>query len=86
MKKVKLFYQKNCPHCRKALGCIDEVKRHNPELRNLEIDMIEETEQPAVADAYDYYYVPTFYVDSTKVHEGPVTTDQVEHILLEAAH
>ena len=34
--------------------------------------MIEESEQPEVADAFDYYYVPTFYVDGVKVHEGGI--------------
>ena len=34
--------------------------------------MIEESEQPALADTFDYYYVPTFYVDGVKVHEGGV--------------
>ena len=32
--------------------------------------MIEETQHPDIADQYDYYYVPTFYVDGVKVHEA----------------
>ena len=71
MKPVKLFYLKNCPFCRKALRYIDEVKAAHPEL-------------PAVADGYDYYYVPTFYVDGVKVHEGGIYPDEVEAILRKA--
>ena len=63
MKPVKLFYLKNCPFCRKALRYIDEAKAAHPELAAVGIELIEESEQPAVADGYDYYYVPTFYVD-----------------------
>ena len=60
MKPVKLFYLKNCPFCRKALRYIDEAKAAHPELAAVGIELIEESEQPAVADGYDYYYVPTF--------------------------
>ena len=78
MKPVKLFYLKNCPFCRKALRYIDEVKAA------VDIELIEESEQPAVADGYDYYYVPTFYVDGVKVHEGGIYPDEVEAILRKA--
>ena len=44
----------------------------------------EESEQPDVADAFDYYYVPTFYVDGVKVHEGGIYPEEVEKILRSA--
>ena len=84
MKPVKLFYLKNCPFCRKALRYIDEVKAAHPELAAVDIELIEESEQPAVADGYDYYYVPTFYVGGVKVHEGGIYPDEVEAILRKA--
>ena len=74
MKPVKLFYLKNCPFCKKALRYIEEAKAAHPELAEVEIEMIEESEQPGVADGFDYYYVPTFYVDgerSTKAESIP---------------
>lgn len=46
--------------------------------------MIEETEQPEVADRYDYYYVPTFYIDGRKIHEGGIYSDEVESVLRKA--
>ena len=42
------------------------------------------SEQPALADTFDYYYVPTFYVDGVKVHEGGVYPEEVEKILRSA--
>ena len=48
------------------------------------IEMIEESEQPAVADSYDYYYVPTFYVDGVKAHEGAASKEIVEKVLRSA--
>lgn len=84
MKSVTLFYLRNCPFCKKALRYIDEAKAAHPELAAIPIEMIEESEQPALADTYDYYYVPTFYVEGRKVHEGGIWPDEVERILRQA--
>lgn len=84
MKPVKLFYLKTCPFCKKALRYIEEVKAAHPELAAVEIELIEESEQSALADRYDYYYVPTFYVDGEKVHEGGIWPDEVEAVLRKA--
>ncbi len=84
MKEVKLFYLKNCPFCKKALCYIEELKATHPELSAIEIEMIEESEQPTLADEYDYYYVPTFYVAGEKVHEGGIYYEEVEAVLRQA--
>ena len=84
MKPVKLFYLRNCPFCRKAMRYIDEAKQNCPEHRDIEIEMIEESEHPEIADSYDYYYVPTFYIDGVKVHEGGVLPGEMEDILRKA--
>ena len=84
MKNVKLFYLKHCPFCKKAIRYIEELKAQYAELASVEIDMIEESEQPDVADKFDYYYVPTFYVDGEKVHEGGIYPEEVEAILRKA--
>lgn len=84
MKHVRLFYLKNCPFCKKALRYIEELKAAHTELAAVEIEMIEESEQPEVADRFDYYYVPTFYVDGVKEHEGGIYPEEVERILRKA--
>ena len=84
MRKVKLFYLQHCPFCKKAFRYIEEAKARHPELADLEIELIEESEQAEVANRYDYYYVPTFYVDEQKVHEGGIFAEEVEQILLSA--
>ena len=84
MKPVKLFYLKNCPFCRKALRYIEQAKAAHPELQPVAIEMIEESEQSDLADTFDYYYVPTFYVDGVKVHEGGIYAEEVEKILRSA--
>ena len=84
MLPVKLFYLRTCPFCKKALRYIDEAKAAHPELSAVEIEMIEESEQSDLADTFDYYYVPTFYVDGVKVHEGGIYAEEVEKILRSA--
>lgn len=84
MKSVKLFYLHGCPYCKRALQYIAEAQAAHPELAAVKIEMIEESEHPDVAGRYDYYYVPTFYVDGVKVHEGGITPDKVEPVLRKA--
>jgi len=84
MKSVKLFYLKNCQFCKKALRYIEELKAEHAELAAVEIEMIEESERPDMADKFDYYYVPTFYVDCVKEHEGGIYPEEVERILRKA--
>lgn len=84
MRSIKLFYLENCPFCRKALQYVDDLRRTHPEFRDLRIEMIEESRHPDVADRYDYYYVPTFYVGDRKAHEGGIYPDEVEEVLRSA--
>ena len=83
MKLIKLFYLKNCPFCKKALSYIDEFKKQDI-YKDILIEMIEESEQAELADQFDYYYVPTFYIDGEKVHEGGIFPNEVEDIFKKA--
>lgn len=85
MKKVKMFYMENCPHCRKAFKLIDEIKSKDTKYSNVEIEYIEETKEVQIANAHDYYYVPTFYVDDVKLHEGVPTEEKIEKVFQEAS-
>jgi thiol-disulfide isomerase/thioredoxin len=80
-----MFYLPNCPFCKKAFKYIDEVKAENPELKNVEIETIDESVEKELADSYDYYYVPTFYMNEEKLHEGGIFKDEVKSLLEKAA-
>jgi glutaredoxin len=84
MKPIKMFYQTMCPFCRKAFRYIDELKEEHPELKAVTIETIEETQQPELADTFDYYYVPTFYIDGEKIHEGGIFKPEMEAVLRKA--
>jgi len=80
MKKVTMFYMEGCPYCRAAQGWMDELFAQYPQFRKVELEKIEENENPELAEKYDYYYVPTFYVDGKKVHEGAASKRIVEQV------
>jgi thioredoxin 1 len=84
MTKVTIFKLNYCGFCRQTLKDLEELRQSNPEFRKLEIELVDEAEQRERARSFDYYYVPTFYIGTKKVHEGPTTREQVESILRQA--
>lgn len=84
MKKILMFTMKRCPYCMRARRWMEELEAENPGYVKLEIEIIDELEQPELADTYDYWYVPTYYVDGVKLHEGVPTKDIVRGVYLEA--
>ena len=85
MKEILMFVQKDCPHCKRALKWQEVLtEKFHPEWAQVPIRMVDELEQPEVAQAYDYYYVPTYFIDGVKVHEGTVTQQDVEKVFAQA--
>ncbi len=84
MKKVKAFYLENCPHCKRAFKMIDDLKAQNSNYSQIDIEYIDESKNVQVASAHDYYFVPTFYVDGIKIHEGVPTVEKIEEVLKKA--
>ena len=85
MKKIILFHFQSCPYCKQARRWIQEVQAEYPSLQTVEIEIIDELRHPRIARQYDYWYVPTFYVEGKKVHEGACSREKVEQILKMAA-
>jgi thioredoxin 1 len=73
-----------CPHCRRALSWIDELKKENPNYSVIEIKIIDEEKEPDAARKYDYYYVPTFYVDDEKIFEGVPSKEIIRNVFEKA--
>ena len=53
----------------------------SPEFKDIVLETVDELKEPELADTFDYYYVPTFYVDDKKVHEGGIYKPEVEKLL-----
>jgi len=80
MKKITMFFMESCPHCQKALRIMDDLFAESPDYRSLEIEKIDERIHPDIAEKYDYYYVPTFYVGDAKLHEGVADPVKVRRV------
>lgn len=84
MKKVTLFIQKSCPYCVSAHRWMDQLFEKHPEYREVPLTVIDELKEPELADRYDYWYVPTFYVGADKRHEGAANPEIIEKVFKEA--
>ena len=70
MKPITMFYLENCGYCAKARRALDELYAENPAYKEVPLTMIEESREPALADTYDYYAVPSFFDGKTKLFEA----------------
>lgn len=83
-KPVKMMVLDSCPYCHQAFRMMEKLKEEHPDYREVEIEVIEESREPEKIEGYDYWYVPTFFVDDVKVHEGVPTIEKVERVFQEA--
>ena len=83
-KPILYFMLPTCPYCRRANRYLRELMDENPEFRDLEIRTVDESREVDFANSYDYYYVPTFYVDNRKICEGVLEKEDVRSVLEQA--
>lgn len=80
LQPVRMMILANCPYCHRAFYMMEQLKTAHPEYQAVEFEVIEEDKHPEIADQLDYYYVPTFFVNGEKVHEGVPTLVNVEAV------
>lgn len=80
MKEILMFILPGCPHCQLALREQEQLLSEHPEWREIPLRIVDESRETAFADAHDYYYVPTWYVDGKKVFEGHAEKADVERV------
>lgn len=79
-----MFTMAGCPYCVMARRWMRELLEEHPEYHDIEIKIVDELLHPKYADKFDYYHVPTYYVDGVKVHEGVPTKEIIEKVYKEA--
>lgn len=79
-----MFITSWCPYCKQALTLMDTLKREDPKYGDIDIKTIDEELEPEVSKKYDYYYVPTYYVDDVKLHEGIPSKDIIKGVFEQA--
>jgi len=83
-KPVKMMILDTCPYCRRAFEMMDQLRKQHPEYEKVQIEVIGESKEPEKTEGYDYWYVPTFFVDGRKILEGVPTLEKVEQVFQEA--
>ena len=72
MKELTMFYLDDCGYCFKARQALDELFAENPAYASIPLRRIEESREPALADTYDYYAVPSFFIGKDKLFEAHI--------------
>lgn len=80
MKDVLMMVLKDCPYCHQALELMDELKKEHPEYKDVNVRIADEEKESDLAETLDYYYVPCYFVDGVKVHEGVPTKEKVQAV------
>ena len=70
MAAVTIFYQTFCPYCRMAKRAVEALRAESPACAAVDITWVEETRHRALADRYDYWYVPSVYLGEEKLYEA----------------
>ena len=70
MRELTMFYLDDCGYCAKARQAFEELYELNPAYRQIPITRIEESQEPEIADRYDYYAVPSFFDGTEKLFEA----------------
>jgi len=80
MKKITMFTMESCPYCKSARKWMNEVLKSDAKYNKIPLTIIDEIEEPEIAAKYDYYFVPTYYIDNVKVHEGAASFEIVKRV------
>lgn len=79
-----MMIQESCPYCKQAFRIMEELVKENPEYGKVTVKVVDERREKAFADSLDYWYVPTYYVDGAKIHEGAPDKKKVQRVYEEA--
>ena len=70
MKKITMFHLMDCKYCDFARKAIKELRDENPEYAKVKIEMVDEKEHPEIIENYDYWSVPSLFIDHEKIFEA----------------
>lgn len=83
MNELYYFKLKSCPYCIRVDGFLEELldeERYN----SIKIRTIDESIERDLANSYNYYLVPSFFLNDKKLFEGIMTKEDVKKVLEEA--
>ena len=81
MAEITMFVLKHCPHCLLAKKLLAQLRSEDARYAAIPIREIEERENKQLADSYDYWLVPSFFLGERKLHEGHAEYDDIKRVL-----
>ncbi|MBQ9195695.1 MAG: glutaredoxin family protein [Clostridia bacterium] len=69
-KELTIFYMEGCPYCINARRALKELQEQSADYAAVPVRWIDENKEAALADSYDYYRVPTIYLERQKLYEA----------------
>lgn len=81
-----MMIQKSCPYCQQAFRLMEELQQENPVYKQISFQVVDELENPSFADSLDYWYVPTYFINGKKIHEGVPTREKIRAVFEEILH
>ncbi len=78
--KLQLFVLEKCPYCIQTKQDLKELLLEE-KYKEVEIEEIDERKNESLANQYDYHYVPCFFQDGVKLHEGAITKEELKSML-----
>ena len=78
--ELTMFFLVGFPFCQEARRLIERVLEETPEYKAVKINYIDERIEKELTDRYDYRYVPAFYANEKKLHEGAVDIKKVRKV------
>lgn len=70
MKKITAFYLEGCPYCKQAREALKELVAENENYSRVSLEWIEENQHPEISEKFDYYYVPSMFIENKKIYEA----------------
>lgn len=80
MNTLYMFVTSWCPYCKKALSWMKELEAENPAYKDINIKIVDEEEETEIARKFDYYYVPTYFLNEEKLFEGVPTKEIIKGV------
>ena len=59
---------------------MDELGDQHPEYTRIPVKIVDEQQEKEFADSLDYWYVPTYFVNGQKLHEGVPTPEKIQAV------
>jgi len=69
MKQLTLFYIPTCPYCKNGFKALEELKK-DPRYADISIKEVNERVEVKLAESYDYWNVPCFFLGDKKLYEA----------------